>query len=255
MTLLPSVPVSPEWAEQPACASVEAILADISNSYSVSVEAARVLSNVVTSEKKSNVLEFGAGVSSRVLAAALAENGGGRLTSVEQNPQWCEDAWTHVRATPGVDAELVVSDIHVTVDRRGVYYAYDQAAAVRQRGPFDLVFVDAPWRGYGRDGALHAVRDALAPDCVVVLDDAQRVGEQRVLRRWLLAYPELELVANDASVGRGLGVLSLSGERSGERSVIDRVVRIWGEKAYEMLRWQGSIREHERKETALQQAR
>ena len=230
------------------------MLASISNSYSVSVEAARTLSNIVTQEKKANVLEFGAGVSSRVLAAALAENGGGRLTSVEQNPEWCQDAWAHVQATPGVDAELIVSGIHATVDRRGVYYAYDQADAIRQRGPFDLVFIDAPWRGYGRDGSLHAVRDALAPGCLIVLDDAQRVGEQRVLRRWLLAYPGLELVANDDAVGRGLAILSVGGDRSAERSVLDRVVRVWGEKAYEMLRWQGSIREHERKEAELQQA-
>jgi predicted O-methyltransferase YrrM len=53
-----------------------------------------------------NILEFGAGSSSLVLATALSAAGGGKLTSVEQNPQWCIEKWAIVKQKENVDCHI-----------------------------------------------------------------------------------------------------------------------------------------------------
>ena len=65
---------------------IEEILADrASNIWSISDDLARLLARIVNELGLGNVLEFGAGQSSLVLATALSVRSGGQLTSVEQN--------------------------------------------------------------------------------------------------------------------------------------------------------------------------
>ena len=72
---------------------------------------------------------------------------------------------------------------------------YDEAALADglrealQGDPIDLLVVDGPpahavGHGLARYPALPALEDRLAPGATVVLDDAERPGEQEVLRRW-----------------------------------------------------------------------
>ncbi|MDQ3209319.1 MAG: hypothetical protein M3Q37_12045, partial [Gemmatimonadota bacterium] len=79
---------------------------------------------------------------------------------------------------------------------------------VAERGPYDLVFVDAPQRYYGRDGTLPLVAGSLRTGALLVLDDAGRFGERWAIRRWLQTYAGLELVVLDPEFGRyGVAVL------------------------------------------------
>ncbi|MFW6323400.1 MAG: O-methyltransferase [Guyparkeria sp.] len=214
------------------------------NPYSVSSETARVLANLVLREGCTRVLEFGAGVSSVVFAAVLEARGGGSLTSLEQNPEWCRDLWARVERAAGVEATLIASDIGVTIDPRGVFYGWKARDEIRRHGPFDLVFVDAPWVDYGRDGSLHACADRIRPGGWVVLDDAARKKERRVLRRWLAGYPGFRLVALDDRVGRGVAVLRKF--ESGRRPAWHRRVGLWLDGLYDMARSVRSVRRHER---------
>ena len=170
---------------------------------------ARLLAGLILELPIRNVLEFGAGHSSLVVAAALAQRGGGRLTSVEQDPAWCEGDWSSVRRLRSVDAQLIEADLHLTLDRRGVYFRLEGAnAALARRAPFDLVLIDAPQYFFGRDGALHVGWEHLAPGALILLDDAARSGERRTLRRWLATYPGLELVHVDPTLGsNGMALL------------------------------------------------
>ncbi len=143
------------------------------------------------------------------------------------------------------NAVLIPASIRLKVDRRGVYYGYDQIAQIADRGPFDLIFVDAPWGGYGRDGALHAAYETLREGGLILLDDADRTREQRTIRRWLLNYPRLSLVANDRATGRGLAVLAKEGTPT---SAVPRwrvAAEVWASGIHELATAAWSVRRHE----------
>jgi predicted O-methyltransferase YrrM len=197
-------------------ASIEAILPDGSNRWAISPQLGRFLANLVSRFTLRNVLEFGAGSSSLVLAQALSISGSGRLTSIEHMPEWCAEKWAAVGRISNVDAHLIVAAPRFTVSRRGFYHIF--SAALRElasRGPFDLVLIDAPQYFYGRDGSLHAALPHLAQNALIVLDDAARSGERWTLWRWLRIYSGLRLVVYDSAFGgKGVAVLRYSGDQS-----------------------------------------
>ena len=244
---VPSMPLPATWAGGATLPEVERIVAGISSSWAISTDAARVVARIVVHERRTRLLEFGAGGSSRILAAALEEIGGGRLTSLEEAPHWSADAWELVRQSPNVDARLIPASIHLRLDRRGLYFGYGQLTEVADRGPYDFLFVDAPAGAYGRDGALYAVVDSLMPGALIVLDDAARPREQRTVRRWLLNYPQLRLIANDPDVARGLAVLEKRETPEGAAPGLPRRLGVWSSSAYDVLRSPWGIHKQRRR--------
>lgn len=153
------------------------------------------------------MLELGAGASSVVLAEALAAGGGGRLTSVEQDPSWCEAPWREVERRAAVDSRLLCSQPVPTLGRMGVFrWHRDSAAEVARRGPYDLLVVDAPQYYHGREGALALAYEHLSVGAVILLDDARRGGEKWALWKWLRTYPGLVLERLDEE-GKGVAIL------------------------------------------------
>lgn len=190
--------------------TVKAVLPDGRAGYAISPQVATLLGQLVIQGNRRNVLELGAGSSSVVFAAALSSNGGGRLTSVEQSPEWCEGHWRRVIGT-GIDADLIEAQPLFGIEPFPCH-RYPVREIVAGRGPFDLVLVDAPQWYYGRDGALPLICDALQPGAMIVVDDAGRPQEQWAIRRWLWIYPGLSLVGYDPTFGRnGVAVLLWSG--------------------------------------------
>ena len=204
---------------EPLPDAVTAVLPDDSIPYPISRALGRLLACLVLRGGVRSVLELGAGSSSVVLARSLALMGGGRLTSVESWPEWCTEQWEAVEQTSGVDAHMEVAVPRFRVLRSGPSFVFATARpAIEARGPFDLLFVDAPQCDYGRDGALPLVLGLLAPGAVIVLDDAGRLQEQWAARRWLQTYPWLSLAGYRPTFGRhGVAVLKVDGTASGSR--------------------------------------
>jgi predicted O-methyltransferase YrrM len=196
------------FLDGPLPAAVTRALPSGHDLYEISPAHGELLAHLVLSRGADRVLEFGAGASSRVLAAALAHRGGGVLTSVEQDPRWSMAAWRTVEATSGVDAALVPASVRFSVSRRGCYFAQSSAVAtLRQRAPYDLLIVDAPGGKYGRDGTLHLAQQFLSPGALVVADDAGLPSVQWTLASWLRVYPGLRLLTFDPTYGhRGIAL-------------------------------------------------
>lgn len=185
------------------------------SSYSISDATMAGAVDVVLAGHASNVLEIGAGRSSAILATALAEAGGGTLTSIESAPQFCEREWALIRQMDTVDGQLLVAPVALRAGRAGMHYWFDGALdSLSSRGPFDLVLVDAPHQSFGREASLHLAFPHLTAPAVVVLDDACRPGERRVLEHWRQCYPDLRLVARDCREKHGYAVLVSGGSRT-----------------------------------------
>jgi len=192
---------------------VEAALPDRWDEWPISRETARFLARLVVEEGRSRVLEFGAGLSSLVLAQALSHAGGGRLTSIEQYPDWCAEAWGKVEQTASIEARLLTAEPELRITRQGFYYLYARAAReVAARAPYNLVLVDAPPFFYGRTGALPLILPHLSPGALIILDDAGRLAEQWTLYTWLSTYPSLRLALYDPGFAKkGVAVLRYGG--------------------------------------------
>jgi predicted O-methyltransferase YrrM len=194
---------------------IDAVYPTPTSSWPVHLDMARVLAHLVIEFDRRAVVEFGAGTSSLVLAAALARGAGGRLTAVEEDIRWSRASWQRVKATSRVDARIIESRVVFRADRAGVYHGYSRAAkaAAVARGPFDLALIDAPDGFFGRDGALHLIYEALAPGALVVVDDSRRRKERDMMARWLRTYPGLVLLADEPDLGHGTAVLGFTGDR------------------------------------------
>jgi hypothetical protein len=125
------------------------------------------------------VLECGSGLSTLLLGIA-AEWQGYDVYSLEH-----DDAW-RVRVLEAVDRLKLerVKVISAPLITHSGYAWYD--APGNFPSEFTLVLCDGPPAATlgGRYGLLPELRPSLAPDCVILLDDAARDGEQEVLRRW-----------------------------------------------------------------------
>lgn len=125
------------------------------------------------------VLECGSGLSTLLLGIA-AERMDYEVFSLEHDESWhatVSDAVEHLRLTRVrvIAAPLVMHNGYAWYDAPGEFPA-----------DFSLVLCDGPPAATmgGRYGLLAELRPSLAQDCVILLDDAARDGEQEVLVRW-----------------------------------------------------------------------
>ncbi len=131
------------------------------------------------------ILEIGSGLTT-LLLGLLAGRRGVQTWTLEHLPEYRQQ-------------------IQAQLDRYGAPRVHNVLAPLRDHGAFSwyappdtdamptdfrLVIADGPpgdTKG-GRYGLLPIMRSRLAPDVVILLDDAERPGEQRVLQQWKAEY-------------------------------------------------------------------
>jgi predicted O-methyltransferase YrrM len=199
------------------------LIESLGNQWTIGLPLATLLHGLVTALGRRSILEFGAGLSSVVLARALSISGGGRLTSIEHQPEYCRDLWDDVARRTGVDSALIVSRLRMRLSRHGLMYGYpDARSPIARRGPYDLLVIDAPPGQFGRDWPLYEVCAHLTPGALIVLDDFERIPERTTVRRWLETFPALQVLAADVGWGRGTALLYYSGDQ--RRRVAPRAI-------------------------------
>lgn len=141
------------------------------------------LAEVVRSAEvaKSAVLECGSGLTT-LLIGAVAARRGMHVHALEHNSEW------HARVSGAIrDFGLANATVHLAPLRDfGDFVWYDAPLGVLPTD-FAMVVCDGPPAGTrgGRSGLLPVMRRHLAPDCLVLLDDANRPAEQELLRTWV----------------------------------------------------------------------
>lgn len=132
------------------------------------------------------VVELGSGASSLVIAKALQDVGGGRLSSYDQHAPFVASmpGWL---AEHGVSADFAHAPlVHGQPCWPGPWY---DIATVPER--IDLLVIDGPpWsvHPFAR-GAADRLFDRIPVGGLVLLDDAARPGERMVARRWRREWP------------------------------------------------------------------
>ncbi len=138
------------------------------------------------------IVECGSGISTFYIARLLKSRGG-HLYSIENNSQWL-DLVKNGLAQEGlgdlvtfIDAPLQPTAL--ALDNLLWYDSEAIASALPSSQKIDLLLVDGPPAyelniQYSRYPAVPYFLPQLSPECTIVLDDATRPGEQRILQKW-----------------------------------------------------------------------
>jgi Methyltransferase domain len=124
------------------------------------------------------VLECGSGLTTILLSALAGEEK--KPISLEHLGEWCE------RVEQTLFRHGLPSGLHHTPLRHYAGFDWYTADFLERDHRFGLVICDGPPGSTlgGRYGLLPVCRDHLAPDCVILLDDADRPQERTILERW-----------------------------------------------------------------------
>ncbi len=187
--------------------------------------------NEVVLDRRRHVVECGGGVSTLYIARLLAQRGG-HLWTIEDDPEWAEFLSDSI-AQEGLasTATVVCAPLEPTSLSWDGASWYQQSALQAELGGLsvDLLVVDGPKAfsrelRYSRYPALPYFWSSLAPNFAVVLDDINRLGEQRVVARWQVDHRiafERRLVDGSIAIGR----CPTSGWRRGQRTVMSADAR------------------------------
>lgn len=175
--------------------------------WAASPELAATLYRLVRQHRPRKVVELGSGASTLVLAYTLEQNGEGHVVSVDHDVAYGEETrqrlethglahYAEVRSAPLVSQQVGESS-HTWYDVR----AFSGLSGI------DLLVVDGPpqqTQHEARYPAVPALYDRLSPQAIIVLDDANRAGEQNIIRRWQERYPDLVLEMADSPKGSAI---------------------------------------------------
>ncbi len=157
----------------------------------IAPSALQIVLNEILINDRRTVVEFGSGLSTLYLAKAL-DGVGGRLVSVENNAEWAAlvRTWLREEGLEGA-VELIIAPMGPCKMGLGGLEWYDSSAVASAIDglEIDCVLVDGPiaYReevALSRYPALPLLKDNLAKQHAVFLDDASRAGEQKVLELW-----------------------------------------------------------------------
>ncbi|CAN5612424.1 hypothetical protein BH10ACT11_BH10ACT11_05730 [soil metagenome] len=147
------------------------------------------IANEIVLGRRHTVVELGSGIGTIVIARLLCEYGG-ELTSVEHEPSWARFVVEQIEREELTDnARVLEAPLEAHAASLAGAPWYSEAALAGLPDAIEMLIVDGP-PGYGegmelsRYPALPALRERLAPGALVVLDDANRPGEQQIVERW-----------------------------------------------------------------------
>ncbi len=173
-------------------------------------DVAGLLAREVFLARPTAVVELGSGGSSLVIGEQLRRLGGGHLYTLDHEPAYASNtrrlveslglgAWVTV-----LDAPLVEQEVH------GARYRwYDLPREVRDLAEIDALVVDGPPQSIDHEGtprypALPVLIGRLSATAFVLVDDASRDAEKRMLQRWIAEEPGWALEVIPTSKGTAL---------------------------------------------------
>ena len=153
---------------------------------SISPTSIRLIINEIIINQRSEVIEFGAGISTLYIARILKDKGGSFI-SVEQDRQWMDLVASYLKHE-GLDE--VVTQVHVPIEDTLTdnWYSLGKLEEAVGSKKFDLALVDAPVSCLARPDvrtfAGEFLKTRLMEDFAVLLDDIDREGEQNIAKEW-----------------------------------------------------------------------
>lgn len=165
-----------------------------SSGWTLAGDALRFIDALVRELRPKHVIEFGAGLSTKVLARACVQmNSPCAISSVDHDPEFgVSDTRKFVESTRNLTLSSQIAPL-VARDYGGKLlptYFLDRARFA-SKDPADLVLIDGPPVDLGgREGVLYQVLEFCKPGTIVLLDDARRLSEVNAAKSWKLTLDD-----------------------------------------------------------------
>ena len=171
----------------------------------------RLLWTLVQEVRPRHVIEFGSGLSTRVLAsAATASRAETWISSVDHDPEFgAESALIFDREIGLARVKFQIAPLVVRSfggDFLPAYHIDDGRLACSE--PVELALIDGPPEQLGgRAGTLYQIMQYARPGTLVLLDDAARSGEKAALDHWQGALGDAIEIIRPSGFSKGLAAI------------------------------------------------
>jgi predicted O-methyltransferase YrrM len=166
----------------------------------------------------SYIVEFGSGTSTCIFAkyAEIAGRTLGkevRIVSIDHDQDWLSHTDKMLSSLClGACVDLIRAPITDCIFGPDRLKAYDPTIVAEAIGTneIDFCFIDGPPGSIGRDGCLPLVSKQLSSRAVILMDDAARLGEQSIMKRWKNTYHAEIASISGILTSRGLFAINWS---------------------------------------------
>ena len=179
--------------------------------WALALDSCRFLAAMIHHLKPMNVIEFGSGYSSIIIADELMKNGSGILHSIDNSRIWSRRAKE--------EAEKYPCRAHALFFRFPLglrLYGGQPAIGFRipkefylEKPSYDLAFIDAPHVDVNRDGSLYEIASHMNSGSLVICDDCNAAYMKWTLDRWKERFQGLFSLQLIPEIGNGIGLLRI----------------------------------------------
>ena len=203
---LPSIDSANELSDD-----LQLLINESPGGWSIDQKVSELLVSILIQNKTSRVVELGAGYSTLIFTYFLEESGKPYdLISIEQNFDWFRIPNSLERLFISKKINLSVAAVNFHWGHFGLYPRYEPDDSIILPDQIDLQVIDGPQYFFGREGGLDFTFKKLKKGALIIMDDAERYGEQCVIFKWLKVYQGLELVYFNEYFGKkGLAILQV----------------------------------------------
>lgn len=162
-------------------------LPQMRRSYAACPDFLKIVADTILSKKPKIVTELGSGVSTLIIAYCLKETGAGKLISVEHDAEYAARTREHL-ATHGLDEFVTIVHAPLKAHTLGSEnFSWYDLKSFAPSGPIEVLVIDGPPEKTGalaRYPAIPLMKEMLAGDATVLLDDGYRPAETAIAARW-----------------------------------------------------------------------
>ncbi len=155
------------------------------------------------------VMELGSGASTIAIPYMLEKWGKGSLISIDHDPEFGERTRMNLELHHHTSVDLSICKL-IPYELNGQNFLWYDISKIRFSNKIDILIVDGPpWQtnSLARYPALPLLWNHLAKDALILVDDADRDEETKMVSRWLDEYP-VDIVLTEASM-KGLTILKV----------------------------------------------
>lgn len=178
--------------------------------YAASAELGKIICETILANKPKTIVECGSGVSTILSSYCLEKNGEGKLISLDHEDFYGSKTSQNLK---NHQLEKFASVFHSPIKEYSLngkkWKWYDISAVENETSKVDLLVIDGPpyhTQWHARYPALPLIHSKLSKNATVILDDAGRKWEQKIIGMWLKEYPEFTVEFINSR--KGIAILS-----------------------------------------------